>query len=70
MADTKEHIQKDIAEAFAFARYVLKRPKVLASIRNGSEVEFVPVTSSATARPSRAAKKIQSFTTETVFHRL
>ena len=70
MADTKEHLQKDIAEAFDFARFVIKHPKILGAIKNGSEIQFVPAASSGTARSSRASKKIQSFSTETIFHRL
>lgn len=70
MADTKEHLQKDITEAFEFARFVLKHPKTLTAIKNGSEIQFVPAASSGMRRPSRASKKIQAFSTETVFHRL
>ncbi len=70
MADTKERLQKDIAEAFEFARFVLKHPRMLGKIKNGSEVQFVPTASHRAARSSRASKNIQSFSTETVFHRL
>jgi hypothetical protein len=70
MADTKEHLQKDIAEAFEFARFVLKHPKMLSAIKNGSEIQFIPAAASRALRPSRATKPIQAFSTETVFHRL
>ena len=70
MADTKEHLQKDIAEAFEFARFILKHPKILNKIKNGSEIQFVPAAASRTVRLSSATKKIQAFSTETVFHRL
>ena len=70
MADTKERLQKDIAEAFDFARFILRHPRLLGKIRNGAEVSFVPAASRGLRRTSRTSKRVQSFSAETVFRSL
>ena len=37
----KEQVRKDIAEGFAFVRFLLKNPRALAKIRNGSEIRML-----------------------------
>lgn len=63
----KGRLRADIAEAFGFARFLLKNPRMLNKVRNGSTVRIVP----AGTRPvARLPRGVEAFTTETVFHRI
>jgi len=66
----KEQVQRDISEAFSFARFLIKKPQMLKKIKDGCEIYFVPAASSKIPRSSRMSKKIQVFSTETIFHTL
>lgn len=65
----KTQIRRDIADAFAFLRYLLKHPASLRKIRNDSEVRILPSQSQA-LQPSRKTAKVQYFVAETKFHDL
>lgn len=63
----KGRMRADIAEAFGFARFLLKNHRMLNKIRNGSTIRIVP----AGARPAaRLPRHAETFTAETVFHRV
>ncbi len=65
----REQMRTDIAETFAFVRFILKNPKMLKKIRNGSEVKILPF-GAGLASSSRVSRGVQVFTAETVFHSL
>lgn len=65
----KERLRTDIAEAFDFARFLLKNPGMLKKIRNGAAIRIIPAGASPTASP-RLPRHVSAFTVETVFHRL
>lgn len=63
----KGRLRADIAEAFGFARFLLKNPGMLNNVRNGSTIRIIP----AGARPAaRLPRHVEAFTAETVFHRV
>ena len=63
----KENLQDDIAEAFEFVRFLLKNPRTLKKVKNGSEIRFVPALRNKALIPTHLVKKVQTFTTETIF---
>lgn len=65
----KERLGTDIAEAFDFARFLLKNPGMLKKIRNGSAIRIIPAGARPAASP-RLPRHVSAFTAETVFHRL
>lgn len=65
----KGQMRADIAEAFDFARFILKNPGMLKKIRNGSAIRIVPAGANPAAS-ARLPRNVEAFTAETVFHRL
>ncbi len=65
----RDQMRIDIAEAFAFARFLVKNPKMLKKLRSGSEVKILPFGAGLTAS-SKISRNTQAFTAETVFHSL
>ncbi|MBI5884057.1 MAG: hypothetical protein HZB91_13255 [Elusimicrobia bacterium] len=68
MKENREKIRRDIAEAFDFMRFLIKHPRMLAKIRNGSEIRILPA--GVCLQASRASKRVQTFAAETVFRSL
>lgn len=66
----KKKLQADIAEAFDFARFLVRHPGALRTIENDSEIEFLPVASSRLIHGSGHRKRVQAFSAETVFRPL
>ncbi|MBI2901274.1 MAG: hypothetical protein HYY17_13910 [Planctomycetes bacterium] len=64
----KGRLQKDIAEAFAFVRFLIRHPRMLGKVKNGAEVEFIPAACRPLLPAVRGRGKVQSFYAETVFH--
>jgi hypothetical protein len=63
-----EQTRRDISEGFEFVRFLIKHPKALKSVRNGSEIRILPAACSAAARPRHWPRGVQPFTTQTIFH--
>jgi hypothetical protein len=66
--EKKEHVRRDVSEAFDFVRFLVKNPRALRSIKNGSSVEFLPAETHPKLRSLRMPKSVQTFATETIFH--
>lgn len=66
----RERAQRDIREAFDFVRFLLKNPKELKRIKNGSEVRIVPFVPETMTYAGLKTRNVQTFTAETVFHPL
>lgn len=63
----RQRLQTDITEAFDFVRFAIKHPATLRKIRNGAVIRLMPA-SGEPLPPSRAAKGVQVFAAETVYH--
>ncbi len=66
----KTQVQKDIGEGFAFARFLLKHPKELDKIKDGSEIRVLPSTYRNIPHARRSKKKVHFVAAETVFRSL
>jgi hypothetical protein len=69
-AAEKEQVRKDIAETFAFVRFLVKKPALLRKIKNGSEIRILPAQTARAGRAGRGAGRVQFFAAETTFHSL
>lgn len=63
-----EAVRRDIAEAFAFARFLIDNPKALKAVRDGSEIRIVPSRSVKPGTPLPA--RVQAFAARTTFRPL
>lgn len=65
-----EQLRMDISEAFDFARFLIKNPKMLKKIKNGSEIRFTPAVHQKMPHSYHPPKNVQAFVAETIFHSL
>ena len=67
----REQVQRDIAQAFGFIRFLVHKPEMLKEIKDGCEIRFLagPV-GGAAPRPMRLSRNVQAFRAETVFHQV
>lgn len=68
--EERDQLRRDISEAFAFVRYLIRTPRALRRVRNGSEIRIVPADQARLARRKRWPKNVQAFSAETTFRSL
>jgi len=70
----KERVRHEISEAFDFLRFVIKNPKEMKNIRNGSEINIVckdvPARRSRKSAPRRSQSPQSSYISQHTFFRI
>lgn len=66
----RERLRKDIGEAFEFARFLIKNPRTLRTIKSGSVIRLVPADCGRLPAAHKPSGRVQAFAAQTIFRSL